>query len=427
MRDRADLVEQVDLEHLSQDDSSIVSDGEGGLQAWLTITGSFLVYFASFGYMNSFGFFQDYYQQHYLSDYAPSLIALIGTLQLGLMYLVGPVAGVLFDAYGFQGLYAVAAVGSIVSCIGLSFAQSGHIWQQFLFQGVVFGLTISFGTQSTLAIAGQHFKKKRSLAMGIVAGGSSAGGVCLPIMFSRLVPQIGFGWSIRVAALIFLCCYSTAMVISKQKLPRKPLKSAREILDFDGYRDLRYCAIAAANFVGNLGLYIPYYYVEPYFSIAYPNASIRSYLLPLINASSFFGRLCGGYAADHIGRLNLLYPMTTLSGIISLAMWLPATNPATVIAFTCLYGFCSGIFISVTPSAVAQISPEEKLGARLGALNISAMTVLVGTPIGGAFIKNGTVEEYNRLIVYGGVTTTVAGLLMFVARILCDRDLRKKW
>lgn len=97
--------------------------------------------------------------------------------------------------------------------------------------------------------------------MGIVAGGSSAGGVCLPIMFSRLVPQIGFGWSIRVAALIFLCCYSTAMVISKQKLPRKPLKSAREILDFDGYRDLRYCAIAAANFVGNLGLYIPYYYV----------------------------------------------------------------------------------------------------------------------------------------------------------------------
>lgn len=109
MRDRADLVEQVDLEHLSQDDSSIVSDGEGGLQAWLTITGSFLVYFASFGYMNSFGFFQDYYQQHYLSEYAPSLIALIGTLQLGLMYLVGPVAGVLFDAYGFQVRPALAA------------------------------------------------------------------------------------------------------------------------------------------------------------------------------------------------------------------------------------------------------------------------------------------------------------------------------
>lgn len=61
--------------------------------------------------------------------------------------------------------------------------------------------------------------------MGIVAAGSSVGGVCLPIMFSRLFNTIGFGmlsfalelvtesnpvaypplaWSVRVAALITL-------------------------------------------------------------------------------------------------------------------------------------------------------------------------------------------------------------------------------
>lgn len=31
---------------------------EGGLQAWLAVAGSFLVYFASFGVINSFGTFQ---------------------------------------------------------------------------------------------------------------------------------------------------------------------------------------------------------------------------------------------------------------------------------------------------------------------------------------------------------------------------------
>ncbi len=31
---------------------------EGGLQAWLAVLGSFLVYFASFGIINSFGAFQ---------------------------------------------------------------------------------------------------------------------------------------------------------------------------------------------------------------------------------------------------------------------------------------------------------------------------------------------------------------------------------
>lgn len=73
---------------------------EGGAQAWLAIAGSFLVYFASFGVVNSFGFFQTFYQQEYLKKYPPSVISFIGTLQITLMYLSGSVAGALFDLYG---------------------------------------------------------------------------------------------------------------------------------------------------------------------------------------------------------------------------------------------------------------------------------------------------------------------------------------
>jgi hypothetical protein len=73
---------------------------EHTLDAWLTVAGSFLVYFVCFGFMTGFGFFQDYYAKHQLQSYPPSLVALIGSLQLGLMYLVGPITGVLFDAYG---------------------------------------------------------------------------------------------------------------------------------------------------------------------------------------------------------------------------------------------------------------------------------------------------------------------------------------
>lgn len=73
---------------------------EGGTQAWLAVTGSFLVYFASFGVVNSFGFFQTFYQQEYLKNYSPTAISFIGTLQITLMYLSGSVAGALFDLYG---------------------------------------------------------------------------------------------------------------------------------------------------------------------------------------------------------------------------------------------------------------------------------------------------------------------------------------
>ena len=77
-------------------------DKEGGVESWLTVAGSALVYFASYGFNNSFGFFQNYYQLHLLSHYAPSKIAFIGTLQITLMYIMGPLAGALFDALGLK-------------------------------------------------------------------------------------------------------------------------------------------------------------------------------------------------------------------------------------------------------------------------------------------------------------------------------------
>lgn len=109
----------------------------------------------------------------------------------------------------------------------------------------------------------------------------------------------------------------------------------------------------------------------------------------------------GGHTADRVGRLNLLYPMTILSGILCYAIWLPAQSVKLVIAFVCLYGFCSGIFISVTPAVVAQITPEDKLGARLGAFfSTTAIATLIGNPIGGALLQGEARSSYRYLIVF---------------------------
>ncbi|KZL82583.1 hsp70-like protein, partial [Colletotrichum incanum] len=330
------------------------------------------------------------------------------SLQLGLMYLINPIAGGLADAYGPTRLYSVAAAGAVLSCDGVSFAQPG----------VLFGATAVFGTSVAVPVASQHFTRRRALAIGIVASGSSAGGVCLPIMFSRLVQRLGFGWTLRIAALISLGCYGTAMFISTPKQPRNPVESLWSIADFNGFRDPRYAKLALANVAGNFGLYIPFYYL----------AAVRDYLLPLINGSSFLGRVTGGFVADHTGGLNLIYPLTAASGLLCLTMWLLANNVNMIIAFACSYGVRSGIFISVTPSVTVELSPQDKVGARLGAFSIwSAVGVFTGTPIGGAFIHQGTQSEYRHLIIFTGVCLTAAAGLQLVARLLCDKDLRKKW
>ena len=58
------------------------------------------MYYSSFGIINSFGFFQDYYSQSLLRNIAPSTIAFIGTLQIMLMNVLASVSGALCDEYG---------------------------------------------------------------------------------------------------------------------------------------------------------------------------------------------------------------------------------------------------------------------------------------------------------------------------------------
>ncbi|OMP85184.1 putative transporter MCH4 [Diplodia seriata] len=409
------------------------ASSEDNLRAWLTVLGSALVYFASFGFTNSFGFFQDYYQTHYLPDQSPSTIAFIGTLQISLMYVVAPVAGALSDAYAgslWQPFVFQVCVLWLVRT-GLSFPQHHFDQHSNVSQGVLFGLVVAFNTQPALAVVGQHFKQRRALAMGLVSGGSSISGSGLPIMLSYLVPKIGFGWALRATALLMGCCYVVAMAISWTKEPPTPTKephtptteeapeqppakaalAASSLLDFRGYKDPRYLVLAIGNFVATLGVYVPNYYIGSYALLRYPTASVHSYLLPALNGASFFGRVLGGYFADRTGRLNFLWPMTVLSGVLSLSLWLLEQNIGMIMAFALLYGFTSGVFISVTPAAVAQIVPDDKIGARVGAFfTLTAFATLMGSPIAGTLIDESSPDGYRNIILF------TVGLLSLLPR-----------
>ena len=109
----------------------------------------------------------------------------------------------------------------------------------------------------------------------------------------------------------------------------------------------------------------------------------------------------GGHVADRIGHFNLLHPMILISGILCLAMWLPARHPGLIVVFACLYGLCSGVFISVMPAATGQIIPIENLSALLGAFgSVTSISLLIGMPIAGALVRDDTKEGYQQLIIF---------------------------
>ncbi|KAI4254197.1 MAG: hypothetical protein L6R42_007295 [Xanthoria sp. 1 TBL-2021] len=67
---------------------------DGGLQAWLVVSGAFCCLFCSFGWVNckptyrplGIGVFQAYYQTHQLSNYSPSTVSWIPSLTVFFMF-----------------------------------------------------------------------------------------------------------------------------------------------------------------------------------------------------------------------------------------------------------------------------------------------------------------------------------------------------
>jgi len=157
----------------------------------LCLIGAFFAIFCSFGWINCVGFFQQYYQENQLKLYSPSSISWIISLETFFMFFGGPLVGIAYDRYGPR--YLLIA-GTFLHVFGLMMTSlSSEYYQFILAQGICSPIGACLLFFATVTSSMTWFFKWRALAFGIVAAGSSLGGVILPIMVAKLIPQIGFG------------------------------------------------------------------------------------------------------------------------------------------------------------------------------------------------------------------------------------------
>jgi hypothetical protein len=77
------------------------------------------------------------------------------------------------------------------------------------------------------------------------------------------------------------------------------------------------------------------------------------------------------------------------------------------------------------PSVIAQMSPEEDMGARLGAfLSLFFLPSLIGAPVDGALIHRSTREEYVDAIRYAVDNPTVISIRV---KLKCTLIHRPQW
>jgi MFS family permease len=279
-----EALEPVVSKHLSVRDTSSIPNG--GLWAWLQVLGGFFLLFNSWGIINTFGSYQVYYETELLPNSSASAISWIGSIQAFLLLMVGALTGPLYDAGYFRSLLLF---GSFMLVLGQMMLSLCHeYWQVLLAQAFCIGIGTGALFVPSVAILSTYFSTRIGLAIGIAASGSSFGGVIYPIVFHKLLPQIGFAWTTRVLGFIVLATMIVPNICMRVRV--LPAKS-RSLLDLKAFLIPAYSLQVAAFFCGFMGLYMPFFYAQVYALERHiTNEDLAFYLLAVMNSTSVFGR-----------------------------------------------------------------------------------------------------------------------------------------
>lgn len=296
-------------------------------------------------------------------------------------------------------------------------------YQFLLAQGILGGVSMGMTMAPAMASTGQYFNKKRGAAMGLAVAGSSLGGVVWPIALGKMLnnPNLSFGWSIRISGFVMLALIGPACAAIKARLP------SRKGTFFlpEAFKNPQFLGVVCATACMMLGLFLPLFYL-PTFAVAHGmSTELASYIISILNAASFFGRVIPGVLGDKLGRYNAFIAAAISSGILLLCMqWL--NSNASIIVFSALYGFCSGAIVSGMSVVLAQVPKDPReigtyMGMGMAAVSIAA---LVGPPIDGAFTTH--YHGFHQVATFSGIMVLAGGALCFLTKLTTGKGLFSK-
>jgi MFS family permease len=403
------------VDHEDQEEQTEDNYPEGGLQAWLVVVGAWCAMIPPMGLLNTLAVLQAWVSQNQLQGMAESKTGWIFSSYAFFITACGAQVGPIFDAHDIRVLLIPGSIGLVLSIIFLSL--STEFYQILLSFGVCGGISSSMLFNPALTAIGHWFCKRRALATGIACTAGGLGGIIFSLIIQYSAPRIGFGWAIRIIALLSLVFLLLANILLRKRL--RPVSTAKILIDFRLLRESKFAITVCAIFCVEFAVFIPYTYLSSY--ALHHRMSLQDSLLlnTILNAGAIPGRMLPGYVADRVGAFNTMCVTSLTCAVLILSLWLTAgTDSARMMAFTALFGFWSGAAISLSPVCVSRVCKIEDYGKSNGmAYFIASFGALIGIPLAGAILGDGQqASAYRGLILFGGGMYTLAFTVFCIAR-----------
>lgn len=117
----------------------------------------------------------------------------------------------------------------------------------------------------------------------------------------------------RIAAFLILFMLIIANLTITSRMPPNP--KPLDVMEFiRPLKEIPFDLVCFGAFLFFLGMFLPINYVILEATHYGMSEGLAQYLVPILNAASFFGRTVPGYVADKIGRFNVMVIMCLFTG-----------------------------------------------------------------------------------------------------------------
>jgi MFS family permease len=396
------------------------------------------------GFAMSYGIFQEYYVKNWTLQGSSDTAGIIGMTSNGVMYLSMPLLFALFTKRWARYRQAAALVGTVIACLSFLLSSfSKTVWHLVATQGVLaaFGCALVFSPM-TLSLGEWYKTSNRALAYGITLSCKNIVGSVCPFLFSGLLDQHGFRFTLRIWAIVvagasvftilLIPTHSSALVVATDDSNDgvdggQDLHRTRKI-PWDFLKHSSIYVYCVAIMLQSAGYGIPQTYLNTYASeVARLSQTSATLLLTLFNipgiaSSSFFG-----YLSDNKYFTLSAATVTCISGLSSalsaLLLWGLTTegNLVTLVLFSITFGFFAGGYSATWGGLMNDLESEARQaneaidsGMVYGLLNgARGIGYVAGGLIGVPLLKAG-VESYGKLANGRfGVQTSYGPLIVF--------------
>ncbi|XP_032221638.2 monocarboxylate transporter 10 isoform X1 [Nematostella vectensis] len=401
---------------------------QDGPWAWVVLMCGVLHAWLTHGFNRSFGIFLPALMDEF--NETRGNVALLGSLSVGTILIMSVVTGFLCTRLDVR---VVSGIGHIIRCCSLlATALLYNIIPMYFVFSLAFGVGGSFMFIPVMFSIPRYFKKKRSMAVGIVTAGAGLGVMTIPPLAQYFVDTFGWRDAMRLLACLYVgscvctLAYSPDVIESTVRrdqavLPVQPMdkeskkKHLSEQFDWSLWKVPKFQIAAMSICLATFGMYnAPIHLVKFAGEIGFP-ATRSSFLYTYMGAATVIARLITGPLCDS-PRINVSYInlSTQVLAAISVMLLTQATSYAHLIAFSVVSGLADGAFrTTITIIFVDAGGSRDKAAiAYSQAVTVTAIFQGAGPPVAGLMADQS--GSYTSAFYMSGIVLLVAAAVRLV-------------